>query len=106
MLQKRELNKFNKALQGKQYDRLPIMFNALGDPTRCKIARLLINKGDRKISINDISEIVSISQSSASQHVKILEITGIAHKVSAGRSRYVELNSDDPIVKALARAIT
>lgn len=106
MLSRRELQSFNKSLRGKKYDRLPIVFNALGDPTRCKIARLLIGKGKKRLSVGDITKVVGISQSSTSQHLKILEITGVVLKTREGRHRYYEMNRADPIVGALIGAIT
>lgn len=109
MLSKQELNTFHKALHGAQYDRLPIIFNALGDPVRCKIARLLIQTEQdperRLLSVGDIADVVRISQSSASQHLKILEITGVAFKEKQGRHRYYRLNQTDPIVNALVQAV-
>ena len=106
MLSKDELASFNKLLRGKKYDRLPIVFNALGDPTRCKIARLLASKGIKRLSVGDIAEIIKISQSSASQHLKILEITGVVLKTKEGRHRYYEINHTDQVVNALVHAIT
>lgn len=105
MLNRSELTTFHKELKGKKYDRLPIVFNALGDPVRCKIARLLIKKGKRNLSVNNIAEIMGISQSSASQHLKILEITGVVYKEAHGRLHYYGINQMDPIVTALIRAV-
>lgn len=105
MLNKNELATFNKELGGKKYDRLPIIFSALGDHVRCKIARALIKKGTRNLSVNNIAEIVGISQSSTSQHLKILEITGVVKKKANGRHRYYSINQDDLIVVALVKAV-
>jgi ArsR family transcriptional regulator len=105
VLNKKELTAFNKALGGRESDRLPVVFDALAEPTRCKIARLLINKAKRKLSVGDIAEVLGISQSSASQHLKILEVTGIVVKKREGRHRFYDINRADPIVAALTKAV-
>jgi ArsR family transcriptional regulator len=105
MLNPQEKKTFEKALGGKRFDRLPIIFNALSDPTRCKVARLLIRKGKRQLSVNDIREVVGISQSALSQHLKVLEVTGIASRRREGRKMFYSLCSDDPIVGALIKAV-
>ncbi len=105
MLSQTELATFNKELKGKQYDQLPIIFNALGDAVRCKIVRALISKGERDLSVNNIAEIMDISQSSASQHLKILELTGVVCKRSEGRHHFYNLNDSNPIVMALVKAV-
>ena len=105
MLDAREKAAFNKALGGKQSERLPIIFNALADATRCKIARLLIKKGKHELSVGDICDVIGISQSSASQHLKVLEITGVVNKTRRGRHVFYHVEDNDPIVAALIKAV-
>jgi DNA-binding transcriptional ArsR family regulator len=105
MLDAREKKAFERALGEKRFDRLPIIFNALSDKTRCKVARLLIKKGARELSVNDIRDVIGISQSALSQHLKVLEVTGIAQKRREGRRMFYSLRSDDPIVGALIKAV-
>ncbi len=105
MLSHEELQQFNRTLGDKKYDRLPIIFSALSEPNRCKIVRLLIEKGEDSISVADISRIAGISQSLTSQHLKLLLVTGLIRKERSGRNVFYHLNTEDPIVTALAKAV-
>lgn len=105
MLSQKELQQFNRTLGDKKYDRLPIIFSALSEPNRCRIVRLLIEKGEDSISVADISQVAGISQSLTSQHLKLLLVTEIVRKERSGRNIFYHLNTDDPIVTALTKAV-
>ena len=104
MLSDKEIQKFNK-LMAKDDKRLSIIFNALSDPKRCKIYRLFIKSKDEDLCVSDIAQIMEISIPSASQHLKILEITGLLSKERRGQKTVFSLNSGDQVVNALVKAV-
>lgn len=104
MLSPKEVEKFNK-LMDQEDKRLSIVFNALSDPKRCKIYRLFIKNRDNDLCVSDIAQIMKISIPSASQHLKILEITGLLQKRRMGQKITFALNGADPIVNALVKSV-
>jgi len=52
---------------------LPLLFKALGDPTRLKLLRLLMFNEDDKLKVIDLAEKIGISQPAITQHIKILK---------------------------------
>ena len=67
--------------------------NALGNPTRLQIFRLLVRAGDEGMSVGRIQEVVSIPGSTLSHHVKLLETVDLVAKEKQGttlicRARY------------------
>jgi DNA-binding transcriptional ArsR family regulator len=105
MLNHKELAKFNKVAD-KSDNRLPIIFKALGDPNRCRIFRLFIKQNDTPLCVSDIAQVLRISVAGASQHVKILEITGLIRKNKKGQKVYFQIEDQDPLVKSILQAIT
>jgi DNA-binding transcriptional ArsR family regulator len=55
-------------------DRSAVLFAALGHPTRLKIVEQLVA---HSLSVNEISQILNIGQSGASQHLAILARAGV-----------------------------
>jgi len=102
MLTDKEAKKFN-ALVGQNDKRLAIVFKALSDPKRCRMYRLLL-KGD-ELHVSDIARIMKISLPSASQHLKILEITGLLRKERRGKNMIFTVSKEDQIVGALIKAV-
>ncbi len=102
MLKPHEAKRFMHVL-GRKDQRLPIIFNALSDPTRCHIFRSFLKK--KQLCVTDVTRIVGISMSSASQHLKILEVTGLVRRERVGRNIYFEANSGDRIVDAIKKAV-
>lgn len=64
------------------------IFKALSHPTRLRILKILKNG---KCNIAEIAEKFSISQSSVSQHLKILENAGVVSKVKEGNIVFCDL---------------
>jgi ArsR family transcriptional regulator len=105
MLKPTELAKFNK-IADKTDSRLPIIFKALGDPNRCRIFRLFIKQNKRPLCVSDIAQVLKVSVPAISQHVKILEITGLIRKEKKGQKVYFKIEDQDPMVKSILKAIT
>ncbi len=102
MLNVREIQKLQKLLTHED-ERLPIIFNALGDPRRCKIFRSFLTS--ERLCVSDVSRIFKISMSLASQHLKILEITGLLMREKQGRTVYFRANTDDELVRTIIKAV-
>lgn len=77
------------------------IFDALADPGRLKIFKLLINKRD--VCVSDVAEIMKISVPAASRQLKILETAGLARRIRNGQMICYVINQSDPIVKAIKK---
>lgn len=64
------------------------IFKSLSHPIRLRIIKLL---NEKKLSVLEIAEKLGISQSSISQHLKILEENGILMKEKKGNIVYCKL---------------
>jgi len=102
MLNQKEINTLQKLLTHND-ERLPIIFNALGDPRRCKIFRSFLTSD--RLCVSDIARIFKISMSLASQHLKILEITGLLVREKEGRTVYFKANTHDELVRTIIKAV-
>ncbi|HET8574727.1 MAG TPA: metalloregulator ArsR/SmtB family transcription factor [Candidatus Paceibacterota bacterium] len=102
MLKPKEVQKLRSLLKHDD-DRLPIIFNALSDPKRCKVFRSFL-KHDR-LCVSDIARTLGISMSLASQQLKILEITGLLVREREGRTVYFRPNTKDALVRTIIEAV-
>lgn len=84
-------------------DRLPIVFNALSDPKRCLIFRSFLRH--KRLCVSDIAKTLNISMSLASQHLKILEITGLLIREREGRNSYFTPQTEDGLVRIIIKAV-
>ena len=75
-------------------ERLSELFQALSDPTRLRILELLKN-GKHPFCVNAIAHHVGISQSAASQHLKILRQNGLVNVKKEGYFKHYSLNLDN-----------
>jgi DNA-binding transcriptional ArsR family regulator len=102
MLNAREIGKL-RSLLTREDDRLPIVFSALSDPTRCRIFRSFLER--ERLCVSDIAHALRISMSLASQHLKILEITGLLSREKEGRVVYYRPRLDDELVRTIIKAV-
>lgn len=102
MLNPAEITKLKKDLKSED-ERLPIVFNALSDPKRCKIFRSFLER--ERLCVSDIARTLGISMSLASQHLKILEITKLLVRERDGRTIYFRPNTADPLVRSIIKAV-
>lgn len=101
MLTQKEAEKVKKLLEGNE-DLTPV-FSALSDPTRCQIFRALL--AHKKLCVSDAVNILGISMSSASQHLKNLEMRGLVTRTRDGREIYFSPDTKNPIVKAIEKVV-
>ncbi len=80
-------------------DNLSIVLSALGDTNRFRIFRLLMNYHD--LCVTDVASILQITISSASQHFRILEMTGIVRKEKMGQMVCYTLRRDDQVIRSV-----
>ena len=102
MLDAREIGKL-RGLMRKEDERLPIVFSALSDPKRCKIFRSFLKS--ERLCVSDISNLLGISMSLASQHLRILEITGLLLREKDGRVVYYRPKLSDELVRTIIKAV-
>lgn len=103
MLSPREKNNLEKHLSKVDVSKLSAAFDALSEPNRCLIFRALL-KG-KGASVNDIAVVIGISASLASQHLKVLQQAGLLIREKQGKNVYYEINSKEPLVAALQKAV-
>lgn len=80
---------------------LVLAFETLGDVNRYRIFRSLIEKKHRTVS--DIAKTLGISMPLASQHLKILVLSGLLSKKKYGRKVYNFLNLDNSSVRPIIK---
>lgn len=102
MLNADEIRKLKKLLK-EEDRRLPIIFNALSDPKRCLIFCSFLQKD--RLCVSDIAKTLGISMSLASQHLKILEITGLLTRERVGRVIYFSPKVSDDLVRSIIKAV-
>lgn len=102
MLDAREIGKL-KSLMRHEDSRLPIVFSALSDGTRCKIFRSFLKR--ERLCVSDIAKTFDISMSLASQHLKVLEITGLLRREKEGRTVNYYPRIDDELVRTIIEAV-
>lgn len=105
MLNPKELERLNKKVDTKRNERLAIIFNALSDLNRCSVFRIFISQGKEGLCVSDVARLLKISPSAASQHLKILVITGLLTRKRAGQKVNYYASFNDPLVKAITEAV-
>lgn len=71
------------------------LFKIFGDSTRIKIISVLI---DKELCVNDISEIINVSQSAVSHQLRILKQSKLVKYRKEGQTIYYSL-ADDHVEK-------
>ena len=103
MLKERELHKVQKSFVEAK-DRMAFVFEALGDPTRLNIFRLLSKKkGD--LCVTDVANVCGISVPAASYQLKILEMVGLIQRKRMGKMTCYTLRDEDPLVVNVVRIL-
>lgn len=99
-----QTSEIKKQIRG-QDDRLATLFGALSDPTRCRTFRLLLLTKDHDVRVTDIAHIVGVSLPAISQHLKILETTGLVKKEKNGQTVYYRVKQDDPLTRSVVEVV-
>jgi ArsR family transcriptional regulator, arsenate/arsenite/antimonite-responsive transcriptional repressor len=67
---------------------------ALGNPTRLRIYRLLVRAGDAGLSVGQVQERLSIPASTLSHHCRALVLVGLVQQERSGTSLICRTNYD------------
>ena len=102
MLNSVQVNEAKKIISDDSQE-LPLAFNALSDPGRFSIFKLLLQKND--LCVTDIANVLGISVPAASQQLKIIELSGLVRKCRNGQMICYSVKRENPIVRSLVRIV-
>jgi DNA-binding transcriptional ArsR family regulator len=85
----------------KNEQRVSTIFNALGDPNRWRIFKLLLTREEPCVS--DIARRLGVSVPAVSQQLRILELNGLVTKERRGQMICYKVKKEDPIVKYILK---
>ena len=103
MLTPKEIGSVRKSSLRDVEERLPFMFQALGDSTRLNIVRLLArHKG---LCVTDIARVLNISVAAVSYQMKMLEVVGFVKKERMGKTICYRLKKEDSFVKQIVKVV-
>lgn len=103
MLSPSEHKRLESYIQDIDVSRLSTAFDALGEPNRCLIFRALLKT--ERANVSQLADAIGISDSLASQHLKILKEAGLILKRKEGKQVYYDINTDDALVAALGKVV-
>lgn len=83
--------------------RLINAMSALGDKTRYKIFKLILDNNE--LCVSEIAELLNISVPAVSQHFRTFELIGLVDKDRIGQKICYKLKLDDPIVTILVNNV-
>jgi DNA-binding transcriptional ArsR family regulator len=103
MLSPKEHKNLENYIQGIDVSRMATAFDALGEPNRCLIFRALLKENN--VSVGQLASAVGISESLASQHLKVLLQAEMVDRQKQGKNVYYLVKHHDPLVNALKKAV-
>jgi ArsR family transcriptional regulator, lead/cadmium/zinc/bismuth-responsive transcriptional repressor len=105
MLTKQQIEVLQKKLTPQKEElALCESFRILGDWSRYRIMKTLLEA--KELCVSDISEIVGISMSATSQHLRILEMSGLVESERMGQMICYKPLLEHSKVKALIKLIS
>lgn len=75
------------------------VMQALGDPTRFKIYKIL--RSEKMMCVSEIAEALKVSVPAVSQHFRIFELVGMVGKKRMGQKVCYELKHDNRLARQL-----
>lgn len=103
MLSPREHKRLEKYIEDIDVSRLSAVFDALGEPNRCLIFRVLLRT--KHANVTQLAEAIGISSSLASQHLRVLRETDLVVRRKEGKEVYYEVNTHDTLADALGKVV-
>jgi len=82
---------------------LPLVFNALSDPGRFRIFKLLLSRSN--LCVTDVANVLNISVPAASQQLKIIELSGLVNKQRNGQMICYAIKRENPVVRSLMKLV-
>jgi len=102
MFSKFEIARITKQLSGRSKSFAPI-FYVLGEQNRFRILQLFLFKKD--LCVTDIANILNISVPATSQHLKVLERSGVTECERRGQSCCYKIRTDNKELRAIIKMI-
>jgi len=78
---------------------LSLVFNALSDPGRLKVFKILLEH--QGVCVSDIANILDVSVPAASRQLNILESSGLIEKIRKGQSTCFKVQEDSETAKSI-----
>lgn len=103
MISRLKAQKIQDILRKEDNNKLPILFNALSDPGRFRIFKILMIHAD--ICVTEIASIIGTSIPAVSQQLRVMENSGLLKKRRDGQMICYSLKTHSPIVRELMRFI-
>lgn len=103
MLSRAEHQKLQQYVSDIDVTRISTAFDALGEPKRCLIFRALLQQP--RVNVGQLAAAVGISDSLASQHLKVLLEASLIRRHKQGKNVYYSVETTEPLVRALKRAV-
>src|SRR6056297_3463318 len=105
MLTEQQLKAVQKKVESSQEElALCEAFRILGDWNRYRMMKTLLEA--KELCVSDISKIVGISMSATSQHLRILELSGLVESERMGQTICYKPLINHPKVKVLIKLIS
>lgn len=102
MLSEKEVAK-NRKIFSETDKKMVVAFKALSDISRYRLFCMLLKQP--QLSISDIAQILNISLSLASQHLKVLTHANLLRKERKGKKVFPKIEQSSPIVKLVVKTI-
>ena len=98
MLEPSQISKIKESLKTQNISLVDV-FNLLGDKNRFLIIKILIEQGE--MCVSDLANVLDISVSAVSQHLRILEMSRMVEGERMGQMMCYKPKIDDPRVKKI-----
>jgi len=100
MLKPSQINKIQKKINAGDTS-LSSLFGILGDKNRFRILKILIEYGE--LCVSDLAAILNISISAVSQHLRILEMSGLVASKRMGQMMCYKPLTQNSKIKAIIK---
>jgi len=98
MLKTSEISKIKKSIKGGD-EITSYLFSVLGDKNRYRIMKLLIK--EKELCVSELAKVLDISISAVSQHLRILEMSGLVTCERDGQMMCYRPRIEDPKIKKI-----
>jgi len=98
MLEPSQISKIKESLETQDISLVDV-FSLLGDKNRFLIIKLLIEQGE--MCVTDLANVLDISVSAVSQHLRILEMSRMVEGERMGQMMCYKPKIDDPRIKKI-----
>jgi len=104
MLEKSAINHIKKRLEASEDDAiLTEVFKILGNKSRYLIIKILTEEGE--LCVSDLAAVLDASMSAVSQHLRVLEMSGLVEGERMGQMMCYKPLMNHPKVKAIIKLI-